>query len=165
MTSTTSDDSAALVDEFQQRVTIDLDGKDYPSFEAFRYAAVETWHNLHHSSDRVDVAVSSGQHGLHLVAWFHDDVAFYKQVKLRRAHGDDPRRIDMDCQRWLELGGRFSDVLFASKDDRDETKTRYRDVYDALDYIAARRDDLDRLKRLAVEGHRAAPELARRADR
>jgi hypothetical protein len=70
----------------------------------------------------------------------------------------------MDCQRWLELGGRFSDVLFHSKGDRDETKTRFRDVYDALDYIAALRDDLDRLKRLAVEGHRAAPELARRAD-
>jgi hypothetical protein len=155
---------AALVDEYEQRVTIDLDGKDYPSFEAFRFAAVETWHNLQHASDRVDVAVSSGQHGLHLVAWFHDDVPFHEQIEIRREHGDDPRRIDMDCQRWLELGGRFSDVLFHSKGDRDETKTGFRDVYDALDYIASQRSDLDRLKRLAVEGHGAAPELARRTD-
>jgi hypothetical protein len=155
----------ALVDEYEQRVTIDLDGKDYPSFEAFRLAAVETWHNLKHASDRVDVAVSSGQHGLHLVAWFEADVPFHDQLEIRRAHGDDPRRIDMDCQRWLELGGRFSDVLFTSKGDRSQTKTRFPDVYDALDYIDSLRDDLDRLRRLAVEGHRAAPELARRADR
>lgn len=154
-----------LVERFQQRVTIDLDGKHHGSFEAFRLRATRIWHNLDDVADRVDVHVSTGQKGLHFVGWFVDDVPFHEQVAIRRGHGDDPRRIDMDCQRWLELGGRFSDVLFQQKGDRAETKERrFRDVYDALDYIAARRDDYQRVKSVQLDGHRGDPELARRAD-
>lgn len=158
-------DDAPLVEQYGQRVTFDFDGDHYPTFEAFRFAAIKTWHNLDGLAADVDVHVSSGQSGLHFVAWFEEEIPFHEQVAIRRAHGDDPRRIDMDCQRWLELGGLFSDVLFQSKHGRDATKERrFRDVYDALDYINARRDDHDRLKEVAVDGHQADPSLARRAD-
>jgi hypothetical protein len=159
------DDHTPLVERFMQRVTVDLDGTDYPTFQAFRLRATRIWHNLQDAADRVDVHVSTGQEGLHFVAWFEADVPFHDQIRLRREHGDDPRRIDMDCQRWLQLGGRFSDVLFHSKGDRENVKERrFRDVYDALDYIEARRDDGDRMNRLANAGHKGDPELARRVD-
>lgn len=159
------DEHVPLVEQYNQRVTIDFDGKDYPTFEAFRFGAVQTWHNLQDCADRVDVHVSSGQKGLHFVAWFEDSIPFFKQIALRREHGDDPRRIDMDCQRWLQLGGRFSDVLFQQKGGRSTTKERrFRDVYDALDYIAAQRSDYDRMKRLANDGHHGAPDLAARVE-
>lgn len=166
--SSSSSRSAPLVDQYQQRVTVDLDGKDYPTFEAFALRATRIWHNLQDVADRVEVHVSTGQKGLHFVAWFEADVPFSEQIRLRREHGDDPRRIDMDCQRWLQLGGRFSDVLFHQKGDREEIKERrFRDVYDALDYIEGRHDDHNRMRRLAIEGHKGAPDLARRqgADR
>lgn len=151
------------VEQYQQRVTVDFDGKDYDTLNAFRFAAIRVWHNLEGIADDVDVHVSTGQHGLHFVAWFEADLPFWKQVQIRREHSDDPRRIDMDCQRWLQLGGRFSDVLFHQKGDRENIKERrFRDVYDALDYIAGQRDDAGRMNRLANDGHKREPELARR---
>lgn len=151
------------VEQYQQRVTIDFDGKDHDTWSAFKLAATRTWHNLQAVADDVDVHVSTGQHGLHFVAWFEADLAFYEQVQIRRDNGDDPRRIDMDCQRWLQLGGRFSDVLFHQKGDRETVKERrFRDVYDAIDYIGNRRDDAGRMNRLANHGHKGDPDLARR---
>jgi hypothetical protein len=158
--------SEPLAEQYQQRVTIDMDGDHYRSFRAFRLAATRIWHNLEAVADRVDVDVSTGQEGLHFVAWFRDDLEMFEQVAIRRAHQDDPRRIDMDVQRWRQLGGRYSDVLFEVKGGRDTRKERrFRDVYDALDYIAGRRSDHARMKRLAIDGHQGDPRLARRARR
>lgn len=154
------------VEQYEQRVTIDFDGKDAGSFEAFALEATRTWYNLRREADDVEVHVSTGQHGLHFVAWFEEDVPFFRQVAVRRGNGDDPRRVDMDCQRWLELGGRFADVLFQEKGDRPIAKERrFRDVHDALEYIGARRDDYRRVKSVAIDGHQGDAELARRAER
>lgn len=162
----TDDVDDAIVHQFEQRVTVDFDAKHQDGFTQFELRATRIYHNLDDVADRVDVHVSSGQRGLHFVAWFEDAVPFDEQVAYRREHGDDKRRIDMDVQRWHQLGGRFTDVLFSQKGDRDMVKERrFADVYDALDYIAARRSDHDRMRDLANEGHKGAPDLARRARR
>lgn len=141
--------------EFASRVTIDFDGKG----SGWRFRAVQTWHNLQETADHVDVHVSSGQHGLHFVAWFRESLAFYEKIAIRRQHGDDPRRTDMDVQR--HHNGIFTGVLFQQKGDRDRKKERrFSDVYDALDYIDAQRDDHGRMRRLANAGHKGAPDLA-----
>lgn len=145
--------------DYESRITVDLDGDKY-SRTGFESRAVQTWHNLKASADRVDVAVSSGGFGLHFVAWFRDSLTFDAQLQIRRAAGDDPRRVDMDKQRYLN--GLFTDVLFRQKDGRENTRTEYRDVWDALDAIDGRRDDHDRMKQVANAGHKGDPELARR---
>lgn len=158
------DDHTPMIHQYRQRVTVDFDGKHAGSLLEFRMQATRIWHNLERIADRIDVHVSTGQQGLHFVAWFEDSMPFHEQVGIRREHGDDKRRIDMDAQRWQQLGGRFTDVLFHQKGDRDTTKERrFRDVYDALDYIEAQRDDYRRMNRLANEGHKGDPDLARRA--
>lgn len=154
-----------LVQQYAQRATIDFDGKHNGSANEFRLNAYRIWHNLRDLADRVDVHVSTGQHGLHFVAWFEDDLAFHDEITVRRDNGDDPRRLDLDEQRWQQLGGHFVDVLFHEKRDAPRRKERrFRDVYDAVDYILAQRDDYRRLKKVANHGHKGDPELARRAD-
>lgn len=148
-------------ERFESRITVDLDAKDY-SHSGFRLRATRCWHNLQQIADYVDAHVSSSGKGLHLVAWFEQDLAFHEQVHLRRGAGDDVRRVDMDIQRWQE--GLYTDVLFADKDQRPQSKERrFEDVYDALDYIDNQRDDYNRVHALAQRGHKADPELARRA--
>jgi len=149
--------------DYGSRITVDLDGDKYSPHQ-FDLKAVRIWHNLQHSADHVDVHVSSSGLGMHFVAWFDQDLQFAEEVALRRANGDDPRRIWMDCQRWLN--GLYTDVLFEEKDTREFDKERgYASVYDALSFIDEyRSDDADRVKQLAQSGHRADPELARRAD-
>jgi len=151
-------------ERFESRVTVDLDGKHHGSF-ALRASRV--WHNLQDIADHLEVHVSTGQQGLHFIAWFEDALAFHEQVAIRRNHGDDLRRIDMDIQRWLQVGPQFTDVLFHQKGDRDQAKERrFMDVYDALDYIRDySRDDADRVRRLANDGHKGAPDLAAKARR
>jgi len=105
-------DDDPLVHRYEQRVTVDFDGKHHATAGAFRFEAIRTWHNLRDVADRVDVHVSTGQHGLHFVAWFEADLEFEGQMSVRRSNGDDPRRVDMDRQRFEQLGGRFTDVLF-----------------------------------------------------
>ena len=92
--------------EYSTRITIDYDGKG----QGWRLGAVKTWHNLQREADHVEVHVSSGQHGLHFVAWYVEDIAFHNEVAIRRCHGDDARRIDMDIQRCQ--AGIFTGVLF-----------------------------------------------------
>lgn len=148
--------------EFQARITIDLDAKDYARTQ-FRLRATQIWHNLDDVAAHVEVHVSSSGMGLHFVAWFDENLEFYEEIAMRRAHGDDPRRIDMDIERWSN--GLYTGVLFSEKSSRPfEKERRFRDVYDALDHIDAKRDDSNRMGRLAVDGHKADPELARRAD-
>lgn len=148
--------------DYGARATVDLDWKEYPASQ-FRMRAIRTWHNLRDAADLVDVHVSSGGMGLHFVAWFEDDVPFHEQVAIRRATGDDPRRVAMDCERWLN--GLYTDVLFETKEERPQTKERrFADVYDALDYIYAQRDDHDRMRRLANDGRRGAPGLVHRME-
>ena len=149
--------------EFASRVTIDLDGDKYDHGQ-FDLRAVRIWHNLQESADYVDVHVSSSGLGLHFVAWFREDMQFAEEVAVRRANGDDPRRIWMDCQRWMQ--GLYTDVLFTEKDGREMSKERrFADVYAALSFVAQNRTtDADRVQRLAEHGHRAEPSLARRAD-
>lgn len=142
------------------RITVDLDAKHHPPAE-FRLKATRTWHNLQHVAEVVEVHVSSSGKGLHFVAWLTERLEFYEQVQLRREMGDDPRRVEMDVERWLN--GLYTQVLFSRKDSRPFEKERgFRDVYDALDFIDARRDDHDRMRAVANEGHKGDPELARR---
>lgn len=147
--------------ERKGRVTIDLDGKDYP-WPQFRLKAISIWHNLDDVCTDVECHVSSSGKGLHFVGWLDEELPFYEEVALRRLHGDDPRRIDMDIQRWRQ--GLYTGVLFEEKSDREHGKERrFVDVYDALDHIATLRDDGDRMNRLANQGHKGAPGLARRS--
>lgn len=151
-------------EEFESRVTIDLDGDKY-TYTQFDLRAVRVWHNLRDAADYVDVHVSSSGLGLHFVGWFEQPLAFHEEVAVRRGNGDDPRRVWMDCQRWLN--GLFTDVLFEEKDSREFTKERgFATVYDALAFIDEyRRDDAERVKRLATDGHKGAPDLAPKARR
>lgn len=149
-----------MTSEYSSRLTVDLDAKDY-GFHAFRLKAVSIWCNLDRVADRREVHVSSSGRGLHFVGWFVDEIDQDTQVKLRQALGDDPRRTDMDVQRYKN--GLYTDVLFTEKCDREFSKERrFRDVYDALDHIAAQRSDAERMRRLIDYGHRGAPELAQR---
>lgn len=146
----------------QARISVDLDAKDY-SAEGFRMKAVQTWHNLQRDADDVDVHVSSSGLGLHFVAWFDRRLAFHEEVAMRRAAGDDPRRVDMDVQRWFQ--GLYTGVLFEEKSNRPHDKERrFHDVYAALDFVDEQRDDHSRVKRLAIDGHKGAPDLARRVE-
>ncbi|AFD02311.1 putative protein 30 [Haloarcula hispanica icosahedral virus 2] len=149
--------------DYESRITVDLDGDKYTHGQ-FDLKATQIWHNLQDSADHVDVHVSSSGLGMHFVAWFEQDLQFAEEVALRRASGDDPRRIWMDCQRWLN--GLYTDVLFESKDTRRFDKERgFATVYEALAFINEyRSDDHERVKSVAQDGHRGDPELARRAD-
>lgn len=142
---------------YRSRVTIDFDGKG----TGWRLEAVKTWHNLQHVADDVEVHVSSGQHGLHFVAWFREDLPMHEKIAIRRNHGDDQRRIDMDVQRFQS--GIFTGVLFEQKGHEAGAKKErnFRDVYDALDYIDGQRDDHKRMRNLANDGHRGAPDLVK----
>jgi hypothetical protein len=148
-------------ERYQSRITVDLDG-DHS--EDFRLRAIRTWHFLDGVADDVKVHVSTGQQGLHFVAWFREALEFHEQISIRRQAADDARRIDMDIQRWLQVGPEFTDVLFNQKGDRENVKERrFSDVYDALDYVDAYgSDDADRVRRLANDGHKGAPDLARK---
>jgi hypothetical protein len=150
------------LEDREGRITIDLDAKDY-SASQFRLKATQIWHNLKDDASDVEVHVSSSGLGLHFVAWFDESLQFYEEVVLRRQHCDDPRRIDMDVQRWLQ--GLYTGVLFEEKSNRaHEKERRFRDIYDALDWIDNQRDDASRIQRLAQDGHKGAPDLAPRAD-
>ena len=152
-----------VVDHYADRWTVDLDAKD----GNLEQQAVKTWYYIKRVADGVDVHVSSSGRGLHFIAYLKQPIPFWKKVQHRRAAGDDPRRIDMEIQRWD--AGLDVDVVFLQKDGgvgegvlvKDK---RFRDVWDALDFIAAQRDDYDRMKRLANDGHKGAPDLSRRAD-
>lgn len=150
-------------DEYESRLTIDLDAKEF-SPSAFRLKAIRSWHNLQDMGADVDVHVSSSGKGLHLVAWFREPLRFHEQVAIRREAGDDPRRTWMDCQRWLN--GLYTDVLFEDKDRREFSKERrFSTIYDALDFIAEyQRDDYQRVKSLVNDGHRGAPDLVHRQE-
>lgn len=141
---------------YADRFTVDLD--DHGSLEQ---QAVKCWYYLQDVADAVDVHVSSSGEGLHFVAYLADPMPFHKKIEHRRAAGDDPRRIDMEIQRWhagLQVG-----VLFTQKGEKTKER-RYRDVWDALDAIEDnQRDDYERMKRLAQRGHKGAPDLARKA--
>lgn len=148
-------------EDYETRITVDLDG-DHA--ENFALRATRTWHHLRRVADDVEVHVSTGQEGLHFIGWFEEAIPFHRQIAIRREAGDDARRIDMDGQRWLQVGTEFTDVLFHQKGDRETVKERrFRDVYDALDYIRDHADDpADRVRRLANDGHKGAPSLARK---
>lgn len=148
---------------YADRFTVDLD--DHGDLHA---RAVRAWYYLRDVADAVDVHVSSSGGGLHFVAYLEATMPFHKKVEHRRTAGDDPRRVDMEIQRWH--AGLQVDVIFCQKDggpgEGAKVKDRrFRDVWDALDAIDARADDYDRMKALANEGHRGAPDLARRARR
>lgn len=144
---------------YADRFTVDLD--DHGDLEA---RAVRSYHHLRDVADAVDVHVSSSGTGLHMIAYLAEPMPFHKKIEHRRAAGDDPRRIDMEIQRWH--AGLEVDVVFSQKDGVDGVEAkerRFRDVWDALDFIRAQRDDSDRVRRLANEGHKGAPNLARKA--
>lgn len=146
---------------YADRFTIDLDDKG----RGLELQAVKTWHYLGEVADAVDVHVSSSGKGLHFIAYLLEPMPFHKKIEHRRAAGDDPRRVDMEIQRWH--AGLEIDVLFQQKDVIDQNgevkrkDRRFTDVYDALDHIRNQRDDADRVRRLANDGHKGAPDLAR----
>ena len=142
------------------RITVDLDAKDY-SRNQFRLRATRAYSQLADDADEVEVHVSSSGLGLHLVAWFEDPLEFHEEIALRRQHGDDPRRVDMDIKRWFQ--GLYTGVLFEEKGDKEKER-RFSGIFDALDWIDAQRDDANRVKRLANDGHKGAPDLVARAN-
>jgi hypothetical protein len=147
---------------YADRLTVDLD--DHGNLEA---EAVRAWYYLQRVADAVDIHVSSSGEGLHFVAYLTAPMPFHKKVEHRRAAGDDPRRVDMEIQRWQ--AGLQVDVIFCQKDgglgEGVKVKDRrFADVWDALDAIRENtRDDYERVKRLANHGHKGAPDLARRS--
>lgn len=149
---------------YADRFTVDLD--DHGDLES---RAVRAWYYLLDVADGVDVHVSSSGQGLHYVAYLETPMPFHKKVEHRRTAGDDPRRVDMEIQRWH--AGLEVDVIFQQKDGKpgEGAKVkdrRFADVWDALDAIQAnKRDSYERVKALAVDGHKGAPDLARRARR
>lgn len=145
---------------YADRITVDLDDKG-----DLETTAVKSWYYLQRVADAVDCHVSSSGRGLHLIGYLKQPMAFAEKIKHRRAAGDDPRRVDMEIQRWH--AGLTVDVVFSDKDGVDGVESkdkRFRDVWDALDYVTAQRDDSDRMRRLANHGHKGEPDLARRAD-
>jgi hypothetical protein len=154
-----------VVDNYADRWTVDLDGKD----GNLEQRAIRAWHYCRRVADGVEIHVSSSGEGLHLLAYHRQPVPFHKKIEHRRAAGDDDRRIDMEIQRWH--AGLEVDVVFQQKDSPEGIETvtkerRYADVYDALDAVRANRSDpAERMRRLANDGHKGAPDLARRARR
>jgi len=156
-----SDPERPIVENYADRFTVDLDaGSD------LERRAVRSWHYLGDVADAVDVHVSSSGTGLHFIAYLKESMPFHEKVGHRRTAGDDARRIDMEIQRWH--AGLRVDVVFSQKQGPEGEGTqikdrRFRDVWDALDHIKAQRDDTERMNRLANQGHKGDPELARRA--
>lgn len=154
--------------DYRGRVSLDLDGYR----DGFETAAIRAYYNLRREADDVDVAVSSGGEGLHIVGWFERPIPPHEETRLRRQCCDDGARVEMDIER--RRHGLVTGVLWHSKDQpggpehrgtRGVKQRDVGDVHDALDRIeATTRSDYERVKALANEGHKGAPELARRAE-
>lgn len=147
-------------EHYASRVTVDLD--DHGDLEL---RAVRAYHYLLDAADGVDVHVSSSGEGIHLVGYFRRSLSFAERIRHRRQAGDDPRRVDMEVQRWHN--GLDVDVIFSQKDtagagdDLATKERRYADVWDALDAVRANKQDpSERIAALANDGHKGDPALA-----
>lgn len=145
------------------RVTLDFDGYA----DRMRLQAIGAYHQLDRLADEVEVAISSGGGGLHMVGWFEDHLTFGDRIKIRRALGDDTNRIEIDIER--AVNGIYTGVLWSEKrDGGDETGYKQRgfaDVYDALDALnGGERLDAERVQNYQNGGHKAAPRLSHLVD-
>lgn len=137
------------------RVTLDIDG--YKS--DMRLTAIGAYHQLDRLADDVDVAISSGGSGLHIVGWFCDPLTFGERIKMRRTLGDDCNRIKIDIER--AVNGIYTGVLWSEKSDGGTKQRGFADVYDALDALdGGERLVSDRVQNYANHGHKAEPSLA-----
>lgn len=146
------------------RVTVDIDGY----VRGFELLAIRSYYNLKREADEIEVRISSGGSGIHLVGYFNEELPFSRRIQYRRMLGDDQNRIKIDIERFKH--GVYTGVLWSEKDvahpdgstERGTAQRDFGDIHDALDHIRmTRTDPQTRMKRLANEGHRAAPDLAR----
>lgn len=139
------------------RVTIDIDSHH----AGWQLRAIQTYHNLFAvGAHTVDVRISSSGQGIHLFGWFGHRLSSETKQRLREQLGDDPNRIHMDEIRGAV--GHTTQVSWTDKGTREGTADDdFATIYDALDYIAAGRDDHARMNRLVNRGHKGAPDLTR----
>lgn len=145
---------------YNDRITIDLDAGD-----DLEIRAVRCWYNLLSVADGIDVHVSSSGEGLHFVGYFEDTLEKDDKLDLRRALGDDARRVDMEAQR--HAAGLPTNVTFDQKGSEGGTQVkerRFTDIYDALTFIRENSDDYDRVKSLANKGHKGCSGYAPKAE-
>jgi hypothetical protein len=159
----------SLMDDYQSRVTLDIDGGS----DGWQLNALRAESGLYRAgADRVDVSISSSGNGLHLVGWFVESIDWSTKIRIRRTLGDDPKRVEIDQER--RRHGIYTDVLWKTKrshrgpsetpDNRPGKDRSFETVSDALAHIRMRSwDPAERVKSLAEDGHRAAPEMAPRA--
>jgi len=141
------------------RVTLDFDGYA----DRMRLRAIEAYHALDRFADDVDVAISSGGEGLHIVGWFEQPLTFAEKIKLRRTLGDDSNRIKIDIER--AMNDVYTGVLWSSKSDGGTKQRGFADVYDALDSLGGGEElSADRVQRYADRGHASEPSIARLAN-
>jgi hypothetical protein len=107
----------------QSRVTIDIDGY----VENPELTAIRAYHGLEQRADEVEVRVSSGGEGIHLIGWFHNRLTDAQKSVIRRTLGDDRKRVALDEFRG-EVG-HTTNVLW-------EPEAEFENVYDALDHIS-----------------------------
>jgi len=148
-------------DECRGRVTIDIDGY----VDNFELTALRAYHNLRRAAEHVDVHVSSGEGGLHIIGYFESPKSFPERIHLRRMLGDDQKRINIDIQRFKN--GVYTGVLWDQKS-RNGSGTKHRDfedIHDALAFVNRDKNlSPERIKRFAEYGHKRAPELTRHAE-
>lgn len=143
-------------DDYRGRVTVDIDGY-VPNW---RLTAIRSYYNLSRLADDVEVHISSSGRGLHLIGWFRDEQDFPTRLRLRRSLNDDPNRIKMDLERYMN--DVYTGVLWSEKSDRESVKDRsFGDIHDAIRHMdMTNTDDADRMQSLAEHGHKGAPDLS-----
>lgn len=110
----------------ESRVTLDLDSVDESPIQAIR-----AYHALQRAAEEVEVRISSGGRGLHLIGYFTERLDETAKERLRRSLGDDAKRLELDN---LRGSAATSQVLWTEKDGRT-VDTDFGDVYAALDYV------------------------------
>jgi hypothetical protein len=130
---------------YQSRVTFDIDGY-IPNFEL---TAQRAYYGLARYADDVEVRISSGGEGIHLVGWFEDRLTDTQKRKLRRTLGDDAKREELDIRRWQY--GQTHDVLWTEKHG-NHADDDFDHIEDALAAIRMSEPDFERLKRNLHDG-------------
>jgi len=127
------------------RVTLDIDAY----IEDFELTATRAAYQLEHLADKVEVRVSSSGEGVHIIAWFEEQLGKDAKRRLRRTLGDDAKRLELDKRRWRF---RQTDNVLWTRKENGEADQDFDDIDDALDYIRDARDPRERLKYAVQKG-------------
>lgn len=116
----------------QSRVTIDLDAY-VPQMEL---KAIRAYHTLEREADDVEVRISSGGEGIHIIGWFSERLSEGAQKTLRRMLNDDTNRTRLDTLEGWHRERAVSNVLWTEKGG-DTPDMDFDSIYTALDHISA----------------------------